>query len=234
MHQWLLDHKKRSGYTIVELVIVIAIVCIIAGILLLVNWRRNIYRAHDARRKEDLVNIHRAFEEYYNDQGCYPDAEIIDTCGGSGLSAFSMPKIPCDPTTGQPYKYVPANTTNVCLGNRLCAQLQDWNDPDITTLGCDPVNGCGWGSYWNYCLATGTGVTPSNFNPDLAPTDTPTPTPSLFGPYACRPGTNIGSVVLVSGVCNNVGDPANFDCPFSYLESDCQNLCGTISHWCAR
>lgn len=231
---WSKLHRRLAGYTIAELIIVVAIICIIAGILLLVNWRRNVYRAHDARRKEDLIKIQRAFEEYYNDQGCYPPTDIVETCDGNGLAAYSLPKVPCDPTSGQPYLYSPASDSNVCLGNRLCAKLQDWNDPDITTLGCDAVNGCGWGAYWNYCLATGVSVTPSNFDPDVAPTDTPTPTPSLFGPYACRPGTLLGGVVIVAGSCNNVGDPTAFDCPFSYEEDTCQNLCGNASKWCAR
>jgi type II secretory pathway pseudopilin PulG len=216
-----------------ELIIVVAIICVIAGILLLVNWRKNVYRAHDAKRKADIVNINRAFEEYFNDKGCYPETTILDQCGDAALAPF-LDKVPCDPTTKEPYKYVPAQETNLCLGNRLCAKLQDWSDPDITTLGCDAQNGCGWGSYWNYCLATGTSVIPSDFNPDVEPSPTPTPTPSLFGPYACRPGTQFGGVVIIPGVCNNVGDPTAFDCSYSFAESNCQNLCGSVSYWCPR
>lgn len=215
--------RKRDGWTLMELLIVVAILAIIAVIFLLVNWRRSIYRAQDARRKTDVANIRRAFEEYYNDNGCYPSLSILSNCGGADLAPY-VAKVPCDPTTKAPYKYQPDTETNLCLGNRVCAKLQDWNDPDITSLGCHPTEGCGWGAYWNYCLATGTTVVAPGFIPGTSPTPTATPTPGFAGPYACRRG----------GVCNNVGDPQALGCPQSFAQSDCKNLCGDPWYWCAQ
>lgn len=225
--------SPQEGWTLAELLIVVVIISILAILFLLVSWKRNIYRAQDAQRKTDIASIRRAFEEYYNDNGCYPSMVILNSCEGDALAPY-LAKIPCDPTTQEPYKYQPDSETNLCMGNRVCAKLQDWADPDITTLGCHPQNGCGWGAFWNYCLATGTTVTAPGFNPDLTPTPSPSPTPAYFGPYACRPGIIAGGQVVVSGTCNNVGDPASFDCPRSFAESDCQDLCGDPDYWCAQ
>lgn len=226
--------RRQDGWTLAEILIVVAIFAILALIFLLVNWKRNIFRAHDAQRKTDVANIRRAFEEYYNDRDCYPPITILDTCSSTALAPY-LSKIPCDPTTSEPYKYQVDNDANVCAGNRVCAKLQDVADPDITTLGCHPQNGCGWGPFWNYCLATGTTVTAPGFVPDLSPTPSPSPTPVYSGSYACRPGTIVGGEIVSPGICNNVGDPAAFGCPISWAEPNCQGLCeGSSEHWCNR
>mgnify|MGYP001562056353 CR=1 FL=1 len=223
----------QAGWTLAELLIVVAIIAILALMFLLVNWKRSVYRAQDAGRKTDIANIRRAFEEYYNDHDCYPTLDILNTCEGTGLNPY-LSKIPCDPVTNVPYMYKPDSDTNVCIGNRVCAKLEDLADPDIGKLGCDPVTGCGWGAGWNYCLSTGTTVTASGFVPNVSPSPTPIPTPALNGNYACRPGIQIGGIVILSGSCNNVGDPTAFGCQYSFAESDCQNKCGQIVYWCDR
>ncbi len=224
----------EEGWTLMELLIVVALIAILALIFLLINWKKDIARAYDARRKTDLSNIRRSFEEYFNDHNCYPDITVLGTCGGAELAPY-LAKIPCDPSTKEPYKYQPDSDSSTCVGNRVCAKLQDWADPDITTLGCDPVNGCGWGSYWNYCLATGTVVTAPGFNPKSTPTPAVTPTPAYYGPYACRRGIVQNGRVTTEGTCNNVGDPAFFGCPRGFAESDCLGVCATnTGYWCAR
>lgn len=211
----------ESGWTLMELLIVIALIAILALLFLLTNWKKNLQRANDARRKTDIANIRRSFEEYYNDHNCYPASDVLTVCGGNALAPY-LAKIPCDPTTKEPYKYQPDSDSDTCTGNRVCAKLEDWSDPDITTLGCDGKNGCGWGMYWNYCLAAGTTVTAPGFVPGKSPTPTLTPTPAYDGPYACRRG----------GVCNNVGNPAALGCPRSFAEYDCQNRCADSTLWC--
>lgn len=223
----------EEGWTLAELLIVVAVIAILSVMFLLINWKRNIFRAQDAQRKSDLSDIRRSFEEYYNDNGCYPTLTILDTCEGTGLAPY-LAKIPCDPTTREPYKYKPDSETNTCIGYRVCAKLQDWADPDITTLGCHPTNGCGWGAYWNYCLATGATVTAPGFDNGATPTQGPSPTPSYAGNYACRPGIISGGQVVSPGTCNNVGNPAEFGCPASFAENDCKGLCGDADYWCAQ
>lgn len=228
--------KSRSmsgGWTLAELLIVITIIAILAIMLLLMNWKRNIFRAHDVTRKVDVANIRKAFEEYFNDHDCFPDADVLATCHGAALVPY-LSKIPCDPSTNEPYKYEPDSATNTCSGYRVCAKLQDHADPEIAAIGCDGDSGCGWGAEWNYCLATGTTVTASGFVPgsDVTPTLAPSPTPSYSGPYACRPGTIAGGHVVAPGTCNNVGDPAVYGCPRSFAEIDCQGVCGDSLYWC--
>lgn len=203
-----------------ELLIVMAIIAVLAVLYLLVNWKKSLFMANDARRKTDLSNIRRSFEEYYNDHNCYPDLAVLDTCGGNALAPY-LAKIPCDPASRQPYKYKPDDDTNTCTGNRVCAKLQDWTDPDITTLGCDPQEGCGWGAYWNYCLASGSTVTAPGFVPGLSPTPAPSPTPAYDGPFACWKGS--------PSTCKNlgVGGPAANGCPRGFAEANCQGLCPT-------
>lgn len=221
--------RKTEGWTLMELLIVVAIIGVLAALFILTNWKKSLYRASDARRKTDLVNIRRAFEEYYNDHECYPSTDVLSTCGGTGLAPY-LAKVPCDPESRSPYHYEPDSSSNVCLGNRICAELRDLADPDITKIGCSPVNGCGWGTQWNYCLAAGTTVTSSGFNPAVAPSVTPVSTPSYAGVFACRQGTGPGGETV--GVCNNVGDAAALGCPRSFAESDCQGLCSNSVNWC--
>lgn len=211
---------KRNGFTLMEILIVVAIIVILV-LFILVNWKTYINRGHDAQRKNDLARIRTAFEEYYNDNSCYPPLTSLNTCDGNELDPY-MSKVPCDPVTREPYTYVPADDGSECSGYRICTKLQDLSDPEITAQGCHPVNGCGWGAGINYCLTSGVLSTAPGFDPGQPPTPTPTPTPFYDGPYACN----------AAGTCNNFGDPQAAGCPMSWAESDCQGLCGPLENRC--
>lgn len=213
----------QSGWTLMELLIVMSILAILAILVLITSGKRNINRANDARRKSDLSTIRRAFEEYYNDTDSYPATDILDDCGAPSLSSYSLAKIPCDPQYGRPYLYAPDNASDLTQGNRVCAKLQDKYDPDIASLGCDAELGCGWGEGWNYCLAAGTTVTAAGFSvsqPTTAPS--PSPTPDLQGNYACTPG----------GACNLYGDPGGQGCPVSWSGTCPPGACAIPSNRC--
>jgi prepilin-type N-terminal cleavage/methylation domain-containing protein len=216
-------NNKQEGWTLIELMIVVVIIAIIAIIFLISNWNKSIYRANDTQRKTDLANIRRAFEEYYNDNECYPAITILNTCRGNGLQPY-LREIPCDPTRQTPYKYEPDDTGELCQGNRVCAQLQDLNDPEIPKIGCDPVTGCGWGAGWNYCLAAGTTVTAPNFILPTGAPATPTPIISHEGSFACT----------APGICQDVGDPQDRGCPQSWADGNCggAGTCSNPSLWC--
>ncbi len=195
---------RQKGFTLVELLIVIALVIIIL-ILVLLSLRTQIMRARDAKRKTDLSRIQKSFEEYVNDRDRYPNEDILDNCESHDLAPY-LESVPCDPSTREPYLYVPVEP--VGAGYRVCTKLEDKKDPDIKLLGCHPDNGCGYGAGYNYCLAVGVPVTPDGFNPFAEPTPTPTPTPFYAGSYACTPG----------GACNNYDDPSKpqYGCPVSW------------------
>jgi prepilin-type N-terminal cleavage/methylation domain-containing protein len=202
---------KKQGFTLVELLIVVAIILILA-ILIFVNFRNQIAKANDAKRKSDLVRIQRSLEEHYNDQRAYPPQPIFSDCGGTAMQPY-LREIPCDPVGKTPYLYVP-DAVNLRKGYRICAKLENMSDPDIIAIGCNPTTGCGWEVGYNYCLANGVSVTPAGFNPGSA-TYTPTPTNATPTPepgqYACTP----------QGDCNSYQYPEQKGCPWTYQDPGC-------------
>lgn len=65
--------KIKNSFTLMELLIVIGLIALIATAgLVLFNPMQQIGKANDARRKADLDLLRKAFEDYYNDKGCYP------------------------------------------------------------------------------------------------------------------------------------------------------------------
>lgn len=112
--------RKDSGFTIVELLIVIVVIGVLAAIVI-VAFNGVTNGAKDAKRASDLSNIAKALERYRIDYGGYP------RCGGTGtniapyaLSADEahdcltddlvptyMASIPTDPvnTAGTSYQY---------------------------------------------------------------------------------------------------------------------------------
>ncbi|MBI4096643.1 MAG: type II secretion system protein [Candidatus Levybacteria bacterium] len=73
---------KTRGFTLVELLIAMAIISILAtGLIVIINPITQIQKANDARRKGDLAQIQKALETYYQDNRKYPassvDYEII-------------------------------------------------------------------------------------------------------------------------------------------------------------
>src|SRR5260221_4287727 len=188
-HGDMLRMKKlstKSGFTLTEILIAVAILAIII-ILILINLKTGITRAQDGRRKTDLSKIQKAFEENYNDKQCYPDPDILSTCEGLQLMPY-MRAVPCDPVRKNPYLYVPPISSQ-CSGYIICAKLEDLKDPDIARIGCHPVDGCGWGAGYNYCVSVGlAAAVPGAINglpsPTPTPANTPTPTPPP-GAWAC-------------------------------------------------
>lgn len=216
---------NNRGFTLAEILIVVAII-IILMMMVLVNLQNQINKSYDSERKSDLHKIRKAFNEYFNDFGCYPALTILDNCGSTGTSndnppglAPYLPKIPCDPRTHQPYLYKPVDATNICAGYKILAGLFDLADPAITQIGCSPTSGCGYGSLYNWGLSEG-GVVPTG---QLVPTPTSTPYLSPTpGNYACSPG----------GFCKVYSNPQDAGCPVTYSDRLCSGQCVYPTNWC--
>lgn len=70
--------RNQSGFTIIELLIVIAIIGILAT-LVLTNFQGAQAKGRDTTRKSDINSIYQKLEEYYNENGGYPDGNLDDT-----------------------------------------------------------------------------------------------------------------------------------------------------------
>jgi prepilin-type N-terminal cleavage/methylation domain-containing protein len=88
-----------SGFTLIELVIVVAIAAILVTVFLLVgNPSVQTARAKDSQRISDLRQLKSALDLYYDDHKCYPDAIPTDSWVENGV--VYMVKVPKDPDIG--------------------------------------------------------------------------------------------------------------------------------------
>lgn len=131
-----------SGFTLIELIIVIGVIGVLAGgLLIVINPIAQIQKAHDAQRKSDLGQIQRALEQYYNDNNAYPLTtgsggtpkwSIIDASSGTISFGSSwgnyIQKVPQDPIAGRTYAYKSTGSGKMYY---LYAGLERSSDPQL-------------------------------------------------------------------------------------------------------
>lgn len=83
--------KAQKGFTIIELLIVIAIIAILAA-LVLNNFQGAQAKARDTQRTTDVNNIHSKLEEYYNENGAYPQTFAASDLPGIDAESLKDPK----------------------------------------------------------------------------------------------------------------------------------------------
>ena len=125
--------NKQSGFTLVEILIVIFIIGLLSSIVLvgLGSFRA---RGRDARRIADLHSIQNALELYFAKEGIYPTINassqsswraFADTLINSGIGVNVMPNDPAS-SASKFYKYgVSPDGLSYVLG----ATLEDTNNP---------------------------------------------------------------------------------------------------------
>jgi len=73
-----LKRQAGSGFTIIELLIVIAIIGILAT-LVLTNFQGAQAKGRDTVRTSDINSVYQKLEEFYNENGGYPDGALDGT-----------------------------------------------------------------------------------------------------------------------------------------------------------
>ena len=86
---------RSAGFTLLELITVVAIIGILVGIAL-PNYKTAIMQSKEAVLKEDLFRFRDVIDQYYADKGKYPAS--LDALVDEGY----LRKVPNDPITGAP------------------------------------------------------------------------------------------------------------------------------------
>lgn len=76
---------RRSGFTLIELIVVLAIIGVLAAIVM-PTMQDVLMKARDARRKTDLDSIRLAIETHFADQAFYPPSGCGFDCNGYSYS----------------------------------------------------------------------------------------------------------------------------------------------------
>ncbi|MGI6278511.1 MAG: type II secretion system protein [Patescibacteria group bacterium] len=137
--------NKRSGFTLLELLIVIAIIGILAS-LAAVSYSSAQRRARDSQRQADLKAIQNALEQYYADNdGNYPSGgcETIGDATDSSGNRYLPGGLPTDPKTGDNYT-CSGTVSDYCF----CAELE------ATGTGNASNDSCNFASSGDYFCVT--------------------------------------------------------------------------------
>ncbi len=144
----------KKSFTLLELIIVISLIAILATAgIALINPIKQFHKSWDGRRKQELSQVQKILEDYYNDKQCYPkpldvcssEMQIADdsyTCQicGKSFSPYIV-TLPCDPQHSTKH-YLYQTDNNTCpTWYRIFTRLSYTADPIIDEVGCRM--GCG-------------------------------------------------------------------------------------------
>ena len=124
---------ERKGFTLIEILIVVAIIAILASIVL-VGLGPTQALGRDARRAADLHEVQNALELYYNKNGTYVTgmsgknwSDFTAVLVGAGIAINALPD---DPSSGKHYRYGSdaAGTTYILEANMESDQDSFWSN----------------------------------------------------------------------------------------------------------
>ncbi len=127
----IMQTKQQKGFTLIEILIVVAIIAILASVVL-VGLGPTQQKGRDARRLSDLRETQNALELYYNQYGQYPTVSGTGAAAWTALSTaitganigISQP-LPNDPSSGATYYYSPEGTNNSSYVIGACLEGSD-------------------------------------------------------------------------------------------------------------
>lgn len=173
----------KRGFTLIELMVIIVILGVLAT-LISGNFINSLQKGRDARRKNDLAQVQRALELFYEDVKMYPSGVPpfgSSFCNASGVCPTDvkiyMRKLPDDPNEAYTYNYV-ADPNGQYYYLFSCVENY-WNDkgpgvsnggycpgPQPTPCGTAPsCGGCGVCKYY----ASSPNAMPLQPKPTLVP-----------------------------------------------------------------
>ena len=88
MSMIILVMKNKSGFSLIELLVVISIIGVLSAILMM-NLMGARERGRDSQRIQDLNSLKGALRLYYNDYQSYPPGSGCTTCLNSVLSSYT-------------------------------------------------------------------------------------------------------------------------------------------------
>ncbi|MBU0576825.1 type II secretion system GspH family protein [Patescibacteria group bacterium] len=221
---------SSSGLTMIEILVVLAIIGVLI-LIFLMALGSPINRAKDARSKKHLFDLKVAFEEYYNDNYCYPPAEWFDTTDDCESEQFSpyINRIKCDPKTNLPY-FIEYDATG-CEWFKVYTNLY-YPDEEL----CNRY-GTGLGDFNYGVSATNTQVAvncavaspspsaspspPGSASPSPSPSASPSPSPSPEGDYYCQA---IGNCTWYNAT--------TWTCTPNYTTTNCNGECAWRTSAC--
>jgi general secretion pathway protein G len=120
---------RASGFTIIELLVVITIVGILASaVMFSLNSARQ--RGRDAQRIADIQSIQLALGQYYDANDRYP-ATIAPANNSPLVTGGYLPSMPLDPLSKTMYSYA-AFVSTVGAGTAICSSYHLGADLEIS------------------------------------------------------------------------------------------------------
>lgn len=241
---------SNHSFTLIELLITVALIAVIAVVIfVLLNPSRQIKKTWDSKRKNELGQLRKILEDWYNDKNCYPKPSEIcydpsntplsdgtyacHICGNhSNSPSFSpyLAKLPCDPQyPTKQYLYQVDNLTCPTF-YRIYTQLSPinqsgiTNDPDSKAVGCFPF--CG---PINQTTAYNYAVTSPNTKPESANIEI-----LYFCQTARDPTTNQPGNCTQYNLYDPQGHPGQIQiCDPSFADSNCGSTGCPIQSTCS-
>ena len=132
--------KRWAGFTLMELLVVVAIIGIISSVAA-ISYTAIQKKSRDNRRLSDIKAIQNAFEQYYGDNNnLYPSV-----CAGLVATTTYLPAgYPTDPKTDVAYAPTACSSTGYCVCATLESSTTGGNALDTN---CNPGSGpyyCAW------------------------------------------------------------------------------------------
>ena len=115
IHRFASKTASKAGLTLIELVVILSILAILAG-MMIPRVTNRMARTRDTRRLSDIAKIRDAVDQYFLDKGDYPAARHNATYGGWDVSQDGdfipalvetgyLTEVPKDPINDEAYQY---------------------------------------------------------------------------------------------------------------------------------